>query len=283
MPVVLTSNDANVSGRYQWKDVTGVHYHYPNMYRNLIQTGTPFIYYRGVRRAQGPRQSAEYFGCGIVGQIWPDAETVDASPGRKAWYCSIEEYRPFIPVVAAKVNGQFFEQIPRNMWRAGVRQLPHNIYDKIIEASGAVINDRTAVENIAPILPTIDAVTIPDETTTVLLRKSPRRPSKGMSVGGYRRSRYAKLVGDRAEEIALKWIEWNVLGAKEVRWVARAGETPGWDIEFKDNDGNLTAVEVKGASGAAITEFELTANELEATKRFGTNHLIVLVADCLGK
>lgn len=282
MAIVLTSNDANVSDRYQWKDITGVHYHYPNIYRNLIQTGESFIYYRGVRRAAGPRQAAEYFGCGCIGSIWPDPETEDAPPIKKAWYCAIEDFLPFVPAVPAKLNGVFLEEIPQNMWRSGVRPLPAPIYDKIIQFSG-IKPPRSEGHLILPALPPIEAVNIPTIATSVLLQKRPRKNTGStlISSGRARRSRHAKLVGDRAEQIAVKWIEQNIPGATGVRWVAQAGETPGWDIEFSDADGNLVAVEVKGSSGFAISDFEVTANEFEAMRHPDRRYLILLVANCL--
>jgi hypothetical protein len=53
VPVVLVSNDANANDRFNWQDITGVQYHYPNQYKNIIQPGERFIYYRGIRRANG--------------------------------------------------------------------------------------------------------------------------------------------------------------------------------------------------------------------------------------
>ena len=41
----------------------------------------------------------------------------------------------------------------------------------------------------------------------------------------------------------------GTLGAKNIRWVARQGLTPGWDIEYEDGAGELIAVEVKGCAG----------------------------------
>src|SRR5262245_48146351 len=103
MPLVLTSNDTNATSKYQWKDVTGVQYHYPNQYRNLIQRGTPFVYYRGIRRATGSRGQAEYFGQGIVGEVWRDPSVpLDAPKTRWAWFCAIDDYYPFLPPVGAK-------------------------------------------------------------------------------------------------------------------------------------------------------------------------------------
>lgn len=39
MPLILTSNEVTASADYDWEDVTGVQYHYPNGYRNLIRRG----------------------------------------------------------------------------------------------------------------------------------------------------------------------------------------------------------------------------------------------------
>jgi hypothetical protein len=82
MPVVLVSNDPNTSElRDQWKDVTGVQYHFPNMYRNIIKPGEHFVYYRGVHREVGPRGPAIYFGTGVAGAVWLDPETAGNSEG----------------------------------------------------------------------------------------------------------------------------------------------------------------------------------------------------------
>src|SRR5262245_31294644 len=118
MSLVLVSNEVNADARYNWKDVTGVQYHYPNGYRNLIKPGERFVYYRGVRRADGVRRSAEYFGCGVVGECWRDPEVPKDAPRKNwAWYCSVEDYLEFVTPVPAKMNGQFLEKIPTNAWR----------------------------------------------------------------------------------------------------------------------------------------------------------------------
>ena len=71
IPLVLTQNEVTVDSEYDfWRDDTGVLYQYPNIYRNRVRTGRPFIYYRGVRRLGGRRGEAEYFGRGIIGDIW---------------------------------------------------------------------------------------------------------------------------------------------------------------------------------------------------------------------
>ena len=50
-----------------------------------------------------------------------------------------------------------------------------------------------------------------------------------------RLSLFAKAVGDRAEEIVIRFLqEILVSGEKStIKWVSRDGETPGWDIEYR--------------------------------------------------
>jgi len=286
MPLVLVSNDANATDRYDWKDITGVQYHYPNGYRNLIRPGEKFVYYRGIRRADGTRGQAEYFGHGVIGDVWRDPDIPEETPkNRWAWYCSIEGFVPFNPPVPAKIGDVFFEDIPRNRWRNGVRSLDEQIFQRILNAAGETSGDNVPGPDSllpeTPKLPGLDEVTIPTDTRELLV--SPKGPSAGGGGNGSgRRSKHARIIGRRAEEIALKWINANYPGAQNLRWVSRDGETPGWDIEFTRDDGELVAVEVKGASGKGFVNFELTANELQASKRLGDRYLLVLVADCLG-
>lgn len=284
MPLILVSNDANATDQFNWKDVTGVHYHYPNGYRNMIQSGEPFIYYRGIRRADGSRGQAEYFGYGMIGEVWQDGDIPEDTPKKNwAWYCSIEDYEPFNPPVPAKIDGVFFEDIPPNRWHNGVRRLNEVTYLRILDAAGIEDESSSGVVSPSTNIPPIDEVVIPSGTTHLILPpKKPVGNSKPSTGSTNRFSKTAKLIGDRAEAIALRWIEANVDGVHDIRWVAQEGLTPGWDIEFRDNSGELVAVEVKGTSGSLFTSFELTSNELSASRKMGYCYLLILVADCLG-
>ena len=71
--LVLVENEETVGQRYDfWADDTGVQYQFPNMYRKRVTEGRPFVYYRGVRRAGGKRGAAEYFGTGVIGEVWQE-------------------------------------------------------------------------------------------------------------------------------------------------------------------------------------------------------------------
>jgi hypothetical protein len=289
LPLVLTSNDANATDRYAWSDITGVQYHYPNSYRNMIRPGERFVYYRGIRRAGGGRGAAEYFGQGVIGEIWRDSAVEPNAPKRKwAWYCRVEDYVPFLVSVPAKIDGIFFETINSNNWRNGVRALSEDVFERILTA--ADISLGTQETNWSPPLklPNLSILRIEELESDLMVPHSVQvdvaKDTEGVirSGRGMRRSRNANIIGHRAEEIAFRFLHEAKLGATKIRHVAISGETPGWDIEYTDPAGELVAIEVKGTSGAAFPNFEFTRGELEAARQMGRRYWIYLVADCLG-
>ena len=130
----------------------------------------------------------------------------------------------------------------------------------------------------------MQTVTIETATGGLLVVKTPALPpNQGSAAGGApRRSKHAKVIGDRAEAIAVRYVREQVAGAINVRHVAAERETPGWDIEYTDASGEKIAVEVKGASGSAFANFELTAGELTAAKLLRERYWLFLVCNCLG-
>jgi hypothetical protein len=85
-------------------------------------------------------------------------------------------------------------------------------------------------------------------------------------------SRRAKEFGDRAEESVFKQLAvQQAAGAiTGLRWLAKEGLTPGWDIEYDDLPSHTRRrIEVKGALATSIGAFDLTANELNAALEHG--------------
>jgi hypothetical protein len=283
MPLVLVENERTASEPYEhWKDVTGEQYHFPNQYRNRIVPGTSFVYYRGTRRADGGRGIPEYFGCGLIGQVWRDQDIAESEPKRSwAWFSQIIDYVPFKTTVPAKLGNEFIEQIPQNFWGVGVRQLPAETYERILRLAGIPIIPTVITANI---LPAINEVVIPTTTANPLM--IPEVPATSREAGVRRStatySRNAKMVGDRAEEIVLRYLRSQLaeIGGT-LRWVARDGKTPGWDIEYVDTDGETVAVEVKGTAAAAFTSIELTDGEWTAARKLRSRYRLFLVAECL--
>jgi hypothetical protein len=289
--LVLAENEVTYQGEYDhWRDTTGVSYQFPNQYKSKIKPGVRFIYYRGVRRSNNKRGQAEYFGTGRIADVWRDDSISENEPKAKwRWYCSIEEYIPFDSPVPSKIGGKYLEDISSYKgWRTGVRNISDDLFDKILTFAGLTSSDDSQVDTPLPPLPApnIEQV-VPIELSAGLdglLSPSnlARKPSNGTSIG-YRRSKRSKQIGDRAEEIALKWLMNKLLPAQasSVTWLAQQGKTPGWDIEFTDENGTLIAVEVKGTTGGIFQSIELTAQEWNAAKNKRHHFWLVLVANCL--
>lgn len=264
MPLVLVHNEVVANPDHQWDDVEGVHYHYPAKYRGKVLTGESFVYYRGVHRMGGKRGPAEYVGAGRIGKIWPD-------PARKnAWYCAVVDYVRFPTPVTAKVNGQNREDIPSNLWRDGVRALDPQVYTEIMaEGVGSVSTAASTPKADQAKIVSADDLVLPPELAKHQVPKS-----------GQGRSRRAKAIGDWAEQVALTYLKEQIAGCSDCVHRAGIGEAPGWDIDYRDAQGALQRVEVKGTIAAAFAGVELTANEMRAARAHGPNYWLCLVAGC---
>ncbi len=281
MPLVLVQNPVIVNEGYEWKDIEGEQYHFPNQYTNRCATGTPFLYYRGTRRPSGKRAAPEDFGSGRIGVVWRDATIPESRPKREwAWYCSITDYVPFPNPVSAKIGGEFLERIARNHWSVGIRPLPQDVFDKIM--SLAVV--ATGEDNKSITLPDLQTVTIKEAQALLLV---PRTPMVGgaSNIPGGRYTSQAAPIGRRAEEIAHRFLleHAEVLGAKNIRWISPEGLTPGWDLQYENRDGYVVAVEVKGTTGPLFGSIDITVGEWNAALRMADRYWLYLVANCCGR
>ncbi|MGO9274803.1 MAG: DUF3883 domain-containing protein [Terriglobia bacterium] len=95
----------------------------------------------------------------------------------------------------------------------------------------------------------------------------------------------SKRIGDRAEQVVLKHLKDTLSGAakKSLDWPASRGESPGWDIQYRDSRGREVAVEVKGTTTPSFSNVEVTGNEWQAACRLGRRFCLYLVARCLSK
>ncbi len=98
-----------------------------------------------------------------------------------------------------------------------------------------------------------------------------------------RLSLYASRVGERAEEIVIKYLYETLLDEEKptIKWISKRGETPGWDIEYLDSAKNLVAIEVKGTTGQSFSNIEITGNEWEAAEELKNFYWIYLISKCL--
>lgn len=290
--LVLVENEVTYGGKYDhWLDSTGESYQFPNQYRTKIVEGVRFVYYRGVRRADGRRGDAEYFGVGCIGSVWRDPTVPLAAPRSKwRWFCSVDHFKRFPKPVPSKVDGTYLEAIPNTMgWRTGVRLISDETFERILRLAGLVgfgSADDSAHGPTAVPLPAITEVHVVEQKgpwQVILAATNPQQiPQVAHSESVARRSPQAKRLGDRAEEIVLKWLRTTLPPnvATTVAWVAKQGRTPGWDIEFTDAGGQHISVEVKGTTDDVFQSFEVTAHEWEAARTHGQHYWLVLVTSC---
>ncbi len=130
MPLVLATGAATESG-HTYADVLGLVYEYPRRYRNLIQPGEVFVYYRGRRRDVGGTQPQVYLGCGTIG-----ATSAGSKPDRMR--CEILSYTPFLdPVPFKKADGSHLEPggSRRGYFQPGVRRVDPETWEGIVWAA----------------------------------------------------------------------------------------------------------------------------------------------------
>lgn len=284
-PVVLVENEVTVGGKYDsWKDVTGETYHFPNNYRNLVVSGTPFIYYRGSRRKGGGRGEPEYFGCGYVGEVLLDPEVRPDAPRKNwKWFAEIEGFVPFPHPVPAKLGGRFFEPIPRNLWSMGVRRISQEAYESILvhgQVDQVVAAEPGTLLRDAPRSDT--AKVVPVERGRTLLVGVKRAAAQAAAGRPRRYSAFSKAIGDWAEGAVFNYLSSTLRGAARdtLRWVSKERITPGWDIQYCVRDDQLVAVEVKGTRGPMFPSVELTQNEWQAAREKRSDYGLYLLANC---
>jgi Holliday junction resolvase-like predicted endonuclease len=183
------------------------------------------------------------------------------------------------PVRAKEDDGTTIETVTHsNHWRRGVRAITDGQLKEILAKSGEAIGQgqREAVR--ASLVKHLKAEARPSLGQVVKTKRKPTGKAASQS-GGY--SRQSKTTGDAGELIVFEYLKKHEAGISELRWVAQAKETPGWDIEYKDKSGTLICVEVKSSQSKSISGVELTSNEWRAAEEQRGNYRLALVAQCL--
>jgi hypothetical protein len=225
--LVFTQNDVNLND-LQYADVLGETYEFPRKYKNLVEPGEPFVYYRGRRRGGGASSTPEYFGTGIVGSVFTADERLQ---------CSITNFQPFEPPVPFKIEGQYREPRANTrksvgfFFQEGVRRLDQVSFDSICEAGLG----------------------------------SPSNPPAPPAIGlpGYSDPADTLLVDEIAMALAMKEaaVRWPT---QEIHRMPH--NNPGFDIEVRDESGPIHYVEVKGTR-ATDARFFISAGELAHSVR----------------
>ncbi len=284
--LVLAENEAH-AGAFSWQDVTGERYQFPKNYRNVIRPGTSFVYYKGTRGADGERIAAAYFGAGVIGDVYPDPTTTELPKSQWKWLADIEDYKPFdrdIPIRDSA--GMYLElgtQDPpaRNYWGVGVRRISRARFQGIVSAGGHG-NSNAFPESPALLGQLVQA---PGHLLQLLAPPSGEQSNARKSSSVKQYSKRSKFIGDAAEELFYLYLcaqETDINRREQIKWVARDGVTPGYDIEDGRQPDCVVGYEVKGTTGPTFPSFLMTENELRASRSMGKRYVIVLVSNCLG-
>lgn len=137
MYAVITENDIS-----QWDDQTGVAYHFPSKYKNILLPGTKVIYYKGrfKKLPEGMKvdrltDEPHYFGKATIGNL-------TKLGNKNEFIAEIRDYSGFKEPILAKLEDEYLEPIPEskksNYWRDGVRLIDEATYKKILIADYAI-------------------------------------------------------------------------------------------------------------------------------------------------
>ena len=174
-------------------------------------------------------------------------------------------------------------------WRTGVREIGRDRFESILErATISGWDDKSSRPSIhITNLPDIEQVTPVFEarwSDLCLDRPIPSGGARGgVGTSGGNRSKHAKFIGDRAEEVVFEYLSSNlpVKSRGTLKWDAKEGNRPGWDLHYVGDSGGTIGVEVKGTTAKCFTSFELTEHERSVASAMGERYHLFLVTECL--
>lgn len=141
MYAVITENDESA-----WKDVTGVLYHFPKKYLEILTPGTKVIYYKGriknsIYKKKRLSNQMHYFGTAEIESLY-----LDPNSKKRDYFASLIDYKYFTKPIMSKLANGYLETIPKNKvknyWRDGVRKISRTTYDLILES----IDDKAVIK-----------------------------------------------------------------------------------------------------------------------------------------
>jgi len=135
----------------------------------------------------------------------------------------------------------------------------------------------------------IDPPTVTEEP--IVIEFVPREPKTNAKekvradVNRARFSKESKKVGDKGEEIAFQFEIARVQkfggDLMKVKWVAKEGSTPGWDICSIEVDGKPRYIEVKSSVTKKVSTLVLTRTEFRAASDQKEKYFIYLITDVM--
>lgn len=239
MPLIFAQNEITESD-FNYADVTGVQYQYPKrMYKNIIQPGERFIYYRGRRTSHSTHSPQVYFGTGIVGDIHTD------SGDTSRLICDILDYKPFDTPIPFKLDSDDYLEmggVRKGYYQSGVRRISEEEFQRILSLANIFGSENHEI----PLA---------------------RNRNKGHS---YASPETAKKVDDYAIQAATEYLRTKYPNS-QIEQMAQ--NNPGFDILVSDSDQCLY-VEVKGTQ-RLHPHFFMSDGELRFSKENADNYLLI--------
>jgi hypothetical protein len=295
--LVLVTNDTVKDSQWGWEDELGVRYHFPNRYRNMILPGRRFIYYRGVLKADGSRrETPEYFGCGMIGEVIRDDRIAADQPKTEwQWFAQVEDFQLYrVPVPWRDTEGKLYEEIAKNLFQLGVRKLSRETYERIQRLGGIQMEGEAPTSapssvdpDVSPIIPSVGEQELQPAPQSTLRIRVPSESEGNVSKAtrsAWRRHHRAVAIGRRGEQLVWDLMEKHTdkCGWTDLDWPAKRGETPGWDIGFMSK-GQQYGVEVKSTTLGMFADVDITTNEWQTAQRLGDRYWLALVTEVEAK
>lgn len=127
-----------------------------------------------------------------------------------------------------------------------------------------------------------DAEIIVDFVEDLLVEKKTKaKGGKGL-LHPQRRSKQSKVVGDMAENFVYQLLlNSGIPNVKATQVEHVADQKLGWDIQYRNECGDLIRVEVKGSTAPRFSNFDLTINELNSLREYKDGYHFYLVGSCM--
>jgi hypothetical protein len=276
-----------VSEQRLYADIEGVRYEYDNRHSVRVRAGDAFVYLD--KRGGGYRFTGAGTVSGVDERVPADEERRRGDKVRGVYAALLADLSWFEPPLDISMRSKIgrhnreaigiSDDVNAMGWSISMPSISAEQFKKIVVA-GLAGGGSEAPSATGPA-----SWATPEGLLVAPTASAPGKLGGWASPGAPHRSTDTLRVGFAAEQLVHDFLaggELRKLGGTELRWPSRDGHLPGWDIDYKDRDGALNAVEVKGTTGIRFASIEVTGNEWQAAAKLRHRYWLYLVADCWG-
>lgn len=199
----------------------------------------------------------------VVGEVQLSPESEGLPAGKRKWTAPIEHWSPFDEPVAFKAgDGTYVEtgtdSVPWNYWRDGVREISRAHFLDILLSGGSTPRKGEPASQLVEDSGQLQKA----DKSLITPAKSAKEAGAGNGTGQARprRSKQATIIGNAAEKLFYDLLSTDATDEerKKIRWVAKEGITPGYDIQDDRDPDGIIAYEVKGTTGKCFASVDIT-------------------------